>query len=176
MSRWLFFPTPVATGGDWDTYELGAGTTAGYGSTEYAISFDTSYPIDSGSFDPKLKTTGYTSGGTSTFATYANRLKMPAFFGFWITAAEAASGSFGKADTSGWYIYKKDADPNPGGNSAQPYTPWACPTGGADGSGNGLGLFNNSGAYNVARVMLSNYTDSAGEGGTDGWTDPPFTV
>jgi len=174
--RWLFFPAPASSGSDWDTYELGAGTAGGYGNVEYAISFDTSFPMDSGSFDPKLKTNGYTSGGVGKFATYANRLKMPAFFGIWVTPAEAASGSFGKADNSGWYIYKKDADPNPGGNGSQPYSQWACPTGGANGTGNGLGLWNNGGDYNVARVMLSNYTDAAGEGGTDSWSDPPFTV
>jgi hypothetical protein len=172
--RWLFFPS--AAGSDWDTYEVGAGVTAGYGSFNPATTFESSYPMDSGSFDPKLKTGGYTSGGSSSFATYADRLKMPDFVGIWITTAEAASGSFGKADNSGWYIYKKDADPNPGGNSSQPYTPWACPTGGGNGTGNGLGLWNNGGDYNVARVMLSNYTDAAGEGGTDSWSDPPFTV
>jgi len=173
--RWLFFPTPTSSGGDWDTYEVGAGVTAGYGSFQPAITFDSSYPMDAAYFDPKMTTSGYNSGGGSVFSSYANRLKMPAFFGIWVTATEAASGAFGKADTSGWYIYKKSADPNPGGDASQPYTPWACPTGCGNGSGNGLGLYNNGGAYNVARVMLSNYTDSAGEGGTDSWNDPPFT-
>lgn len=176
MSRWLFFPSPVATGGDWDTYELGAGVTAGYGSSNPATTFDGSYPKDASYTDPKLGTFGFASDGKSFYANYATRLTMPDYVGIWVTAAEAASGAYGKAETSGWYIYKKNADPSPGNNAEQTYAPHACPTGRASALNAGLGLWNNGGAYNVARVMLSNYTDSAGEGGTDSWSDPPFTV
>ncbi len=176
MSKWLFFPTPVATGGDWDTYEVGAGVTGGYYNSNLATTFDGSYPKDAAYADPRLSTHGFTSNARSFYANYAQRLTMPDYVGIWVTTAEAASGAYGKAKTSGWYIYKKNADPNPGGNGTQPYAPHACPTGRANPPYAGLGLWNNGGTYNVARVMLSNYTDSAGEGGTDSWSDPPFTV
>ena len=162
---------------DWDTYEVGAGTTAGYIHTStLTITYDSSYPYDGTYLDPRLVTSGYANNGSSYYALYADRLAMAPYIAIWITPPEAASGTHGEADTSGWYVYKKNADPNPGGNGTQPYSPYACPTGGGNGSGNGLGLWNNAGDYNVARVLLSNYTGSAGEGGTDSWTDPPFAV
>jgi len=173
--RWLLFEPGSVAASDWDTYELGASWTTGYGNVQYTPNYDSAYPLHSGVYEPRLGFSGYGNQATARFANYTNRLAMPAYAAIWITPAEAAAGTFGEADNSGWYVFQKDADPNPGGNGSQKYTPIACPTGGGD-TGSGLGLFNNGGAYNVARLNLSNYTDSTGEGGTDHWSRPPFSV
>jgi len=167
----LVWSPPSSASADWDTYEVGAGMTQGYGNVQRTTNFDTAYPLHSGVYDPRLNFGGYTSKATARYANYTNRLAMPAYYAIWISQAEADAGTFGEADNSGWYVFQKDADPNPGGNGSQLYTPIACPTGGGD-IGSGLGLFNNSGEYNVVRLLLSNYVDSTGEGGTDHWRDP----
>lgn len=155
---------------NWYTYQLGAGVAPGYGNFPLTPVLDVEFPLDANTYGPGCQFSGYTNSAISLFSTAANKNKMPEYFGVYISAAEAAAGSFGHADTEGWYVFGPKVDASPGVNGYCNYAPHAWPTGGSDGA-NG-GLWNNASTYDVGVVYLSNYTGATGNGGTDSWSAP----
>ena len=155
---------------NWYTYQEGAGVAPGYGNFPLTPVLDAQFPLDANTFGPGCQFLGYTTSAVSLFSTPANKDKMPEYFGVYITAAEAAAGTYGHADTEGWYVFGPKIDDSPGVNGYCNFAPYAWPTGGSDGT-NG-GLWNNGSTYDVGVVYLSDYTGATGNGGTDGWSAP----
>jgi len=178
LYRLSTYDGPVA---NWDTYANGVYLlgylslqASEYGLTEVPAYAGTTY---NSTFGNRLAVR--TNIGVETnYNTPASNADSPPYIAVYIHEYHDTQDGYA-SNAKGWYVFERP--PIPAVNASLTYTPYAWPGDTSTGnyaSDNSNGYLNNGGddSSGYIVVLLDEYNDPVGAGGTDHWTKPPYVV